>query len=107
MRLERNFAVQAVGSVIMERREGRPPILIAGVRASQGIIHGFRDGDGRRAEFGMPAAVALSNDGTAYVADFEGSVIRRLRLPAWLTAGEDPPERILRDMGRGFRGRRD
>ena len=73
--------------------------------APEGVMRGVRDGDGAHVQFGAPAAVALAKDGSAYVADAEGSVIRRLRLPAWLPAGQDPPERVRGDFGRRFLGR--
>jgi hypothetical protein len=94
-------------SVILEHVSNRPPLLIAGVRYSGPTVYRSRDGVGQRAQFGLPAAVALSRDGTGYIADFEASVVRRLRLPPWLIHGEEPPARMQRGFGRDSGGRRD
>jgi hypothetical protein len=79
--------------MIMAAREGRSPLLVAGRRTTMGRLIGMKDGDGTQAQFALPAAVALGPGGVAYVAEAEGDVIRRLRLPGWLIAGSEPPMR--------------
>ena len=79
-----------VHHVLMAARPGEPALLIAGRRMPNPAAAAVSDGEGHRASFALPCAVATAGD-AAYVADYEGHCIRRLRLPAWLINGEAPP----------------
>ena len=91
--------------VLLARRGESTPMLLAGRREQGRIIPGDDDGSGRHATFSVPCAVALAPNGTAYVADYEGNRIRRVRLPSWLAAGEPAPAVERREMWRQRRGR--
>ena len=81
--------------VLMARRPGTMPLLIAGIRDGP---PGDTDGIGNRCAFASPAAVVITPEGLAYVADYEANRIRRVRLPRWLVEGAPVPA-----LGRGGR----
>lgn len=88
-------------NVLLVDRNG-VPALIAGRLPATETDWTARDGDGGKAAFSQPCAVATGPDGTVYVAEYEGSRIRRLRLPEWLRSG---PGTAPEPRGR-WRGRR-
>ncbi|HTE17512.1 MAG TPA: hypothetical protein VK689_03920, partial [Armatimonadota bacterium] len=91
--------------VLLARRGAETAMLVAGRREQGMVISGEDDGPGSRATFSAPCSVTLAPDGTAYVADYEGNRIRRVRLPSWLAAGEPAPATEPQEMWRQRRGR--
>ncbi len=84
-------------------------LLLAGRRTEKVSILGMDDGTGARASFAGPCAALVAPGGLAYVADYEGHRIRRVRLPQWLVDGGAAPvtgSRVNRNMRRRF-GRND
>jgi sugar lactone lactonase YvrE len=77
--------------VLMFRRPGEPDFLLAGRRTERDDPSMSTDGDGSRAGFVMPCAVAPAPDGNVYVADYGANVIRKVILPAWVRQGEAAP----------------
>lgn len=77
--------------VILASQGDSPPLVLASRRQVGRISVGSRDDDGTRATFARPCAIVIANDRIAYVADYEGNRIRRLRLPPWLAAGQPVP----------------
>lgn len=88
-------------------RSGSDFVLAAGRRSAQFALAGLQDSGGNRARLAAPAAVAMTRDGTVYVADYEGNRIRRVRLPGWLREGSvtAPRQGQGRFGGRRRRGR--
>jgi hypothetical protein len=89
---------------IMAGAPGTPALLVAGRRLEGLSSSGNTDGEGSRSTFSGPCATVLGSDGAVYVAEYEGSRIRRLRLPAWLLAGAAEPPPPPRRPGRMPRG---
>lgn len=77
--------------VLMLSRRGEPEFLLAGRRTDRSDPTMSTDGDGGRAGFVMPCAVAPAPDGNAYVADYGANAIRKVILPAWVRRGEAVP----------------
>lgn len=89
-----------VQNVLLARGKAAP-ILIAGHLPPLGAGRLPQDADGQRATFGAPCAAVTAPDGTIYVVEYEGSRIRRVRLPEWLRSGEwTAPEPRARWRGR-------
>lgn len=78
--------------VLLLCKAGEPAMLLAGrVSDEAPDRRGTTDGDGRRASFILPCALAPAPDGNAYVADYAGNVIRKVLLPEWVRRGEAAP----------------
>lgn len=77
--------------VLMLSRKNEPDFLLAGRRSAGEVKWANTDGDGRRAAFVMPCAIAPSPDGNVYVADYAANVIRKVILPEWVRRGEAVP----------------
>lgn len=94
-RLSTGAAVYAdtVHGVLMVSEPGAAPLLAAGKRAATTEpSKGVSNGTGEQASFALPCSVVLGADGRVYVADYEASVIRQVRLPEWLQQGAAVPE---------------
>jgi DNA-binding beta-propeller fold protein YncE len=88
-------------NVVMTRGRSGEPLLVAGHLPVQneGVPV---DGKGNRALFQTPCAVVTGKDGVAYVAEYEGNRIRRVRVPQWLRDGQwasPEPRRRWRSQG--------
>ena len=77
---------------LMAEWAGDGALLLAGRRQSEGPSVGSADGEGHRASFALPCAVAVAPNGVIYVADYEGNRVRRVRLPEWLLNAEVAPQ---------------
>lgn len=70
--------------VVYVQRTGEGPLLIAG-RIQAGVTNiSDNEGKGHRSNFATPAAFVSRQDGSVFVADYDGNRIRRLRLPTAL-----------------------
>ncbi len=78
--------------------------LLAGRREDERSSAGIADGEGARAQFTVPCAVALGPDKSLYVADYGGNRIRRVELPEWLLEGTEMPVRQRRRFRRSLSG---
>jgi hypothetical protein len=91
--------------VLVAARGSEPPLLVAGRRVVGTVAVGTLDTLGNRATFARPCAVAVTKDGTALVAEYEGNRIRRVRMPEWIMQGAAMPERQVPGAWRTRRGR--
>lgn len=82
-----------------------PIVLLSGHRDTFPAKASHSDGDGPRASYAAPSAVAARADGTVFVADFEGNRIRKVELPRWMIEGDTAPPIRSSRFGRDFRGR--
>lgn len=88
---ETKLFVDTEHRVLMLSRKNEPDFLLVGRRSAGKVQWANTDGDGRRASFVMPCAIAPSPDGNVYVADYAANVIRKVILPEWVRRGEAVP----------------